>query len=310
MSCGLVVPVPLDFCLHCGGQPLYAQNVTGEWGVELGPVTSMEFREEVVSYLHFAMAGVDPNELEDRLKKFRCRAVSGLSQELAEAFVACLNPQKTAASAVFGSAQRVGLSGVFRNGLPIIGMAAGAAGALLVDPIGWAIGGGAAVALGVFNAAQRPVDLGSLRSAPSLPTELVDLPARLRHLWPTLDAVGKERLRDALFACFSILAQLMNEDDLISLSLGGAEGGMGRCTTGLIQESIRVAELLGTAQDTESRAKQIASLTQISEAALKTQEELNKVQNGMKRGDESAVDQINNELELMQRTVEQIKKVV
>jgi hypothetical protein len=206
LSCGLVVPVPLDFCLHCGGQPLYAQNVTGEWGVELGPVTSMEFRSEVVTYLHFSLVGVDPNEVEVSLKKSRCRAVSGLSQELAEALAARLNPQKTAAVAVFGSAQRAGLSAVFRHGLPIIGMAAGAAGALLLDPIGWAIGGGAAVALGVFNAAQRPANLGALRSAPLLPTELVDLPARLRHLWPTLDSVGQERLRDALFACFSILA--------------------------------------------------------------------------------------------------------
>jgi archaellum component FlaC len=85
---------------------------------------------------------------------------------------------------------------------------------------------------------------------------------------------------------------------------------MGSSTLGLINEAVRVAELFAEAEHDDSREKHVASLTQISAAATTTRDELSRLQTSMNRGDKSAIDQIQNELELMQRTVKEMKKVV
>jgi hypothetical protein len=163
----------------------------------------LEFRKKAASTLHSTLVGVDPNQAENLLRGRRCRAVSGLPQELAEAYAAHLDPQKTSAAAVFGKAPRMGLSGAFRYGLPVWCAAAGAAGALLLGPLSWVVGGAAAVAFGTIGASRRQARLGELRAAPVMPYKLLDFSSRLRHLWPRLDATGQAHVRDSLNACFA-----------------------------------------------------------------------------------------------------------
>ena len=187
--------MPFDVCHRCGGRVLLSALEGPEFSVEAGPVASQRFRREAVEKLRMAARGVDAARAGRALRAHRVRVVEGLSRETAEDLRDALGPRETAAAVAEGPTPPVGWGGALDKGLPVWGLAAGAALGLAVHPVGWVLGALAAAALAYRNA-RRPMPV--LGTAPVGP--LVDPTLREAVLGyvQAKDAVADAAARAAL----------------------------------------------------------------------------------------------------------------
>ena len=171
MDCAEAVAVPLNVCLACGGSVLEASVNREDFAVECGPVLSLTSRQKTGELLAGLFPGLEARSVSQALTQ-KVRVVGGLSQMTAEALTKAIGPQATGAHVVRGRATRRGMGAFFRRGLPFVGVGAGALLGLLWNPLGWAIGGGVAVAGGLFNAGQPIPTLAEAPVGPVLDTAL------------------------------------------------------------------------------------------------------------------------------------------
>ena len=291
-------------CLECGGLPLVAQP-DGEWAVEAGPVSALAARRDAIELLSRGLVGFDATAADKALAAGRLRVCEGLGRATAEALAQRLGPQQSAAAVTRGPTPRLGAGGSMKNGLPLAGVAGGAALALAtpLGPIGWAIGGAAAVALGVVNARRRMAVLGR---APVLATApgLEDVPGRLGEVARKLDADARNALLEAIRAGFGILARLSASDDIVSLSAGGIEGGMADAAVGLVKQAITAAEAIALDGSNETRLGQLRELARAGQETLDRIRRLDSAPGGA----DTVTAALRDEAEQMSRTVRELNK--
>ena len=267
----------------------------------------MGFRAETVALLKEALVAFDADKAEKVLRGSRARVASDLSKRTAEALVARLGPQGTLAEATLGPPPKLGAGGAMKNGLPFVGVAGGVVAWPLLDLIGLGLGTGTAIALGVWNARKRIPVIGQAPVRPTLPYQVADAPDRFAIVLDKLpEGPGRGDLLTVGEAGFRIMAALADEESLVSVGAGGVAGGMGQAALGLVNEAIRVAELIvreTTESQNQSRLETLEKLAKTAREALGELEKLDQAAG-------ASEDTIKRETELVRRTLDELKKLV
>ncbi len=275
-ACGRALPSPLTVCVRCGGAPIYAVD-GADWAVEAGPVSAMRFRSEAVEVIATTVDGVDRAAAEKLLGSQRVRVVEGITRPAATALAERLGKKETNAAAVQGPTPKLGLGAAFRNGLPFLGIAGGTVLGLLVEPIGTTIGltagGGAAVALGAYNAARHMPVLGRPAELAVLPYQVSQVADKVAALQGKLPPASATQLADVVETGFLIIGRLTDPDDVLSTGSDGVEDGMGKNAVGFVQKAVTAAQTI-VRDGAANSAASIASLEQSAQMAAAANQEL------------------------------------
>ena len=308
LKCGTQLPVPMDVCLRCGGAALYSLPDDGEWGVDIGPVTSRQFREETLDALVKLLDDFNRRDADEVLATERVRVASSLSREAAEALVEALGKQKTAGRIEQGPARVKGMgagAALVAIGAVITGVVAIFASWPVTLVLAGAVIGGGAFSYSRGKAAIPTVGRAPIR--PTLPHNVADAPKRLREVRDKIPAEALEDLTTVVEMGFRIVGRVTDPEDLVSIGADGIDGGMGQGALGLIRESVRVAELLVRDGADETRLKALDDMATTAKQAMAAIDKLE--QTISQRPMTGSADLVQEETEMLHATVRELEKV-
>ena len=229
--------------MTCGAAALFQPLAGGEFGVDVGPVLSMQFRAQAIEKLRAThLLGMNPQKADKAMRDGTVRVAEDLDQGTADAMVAMLGRKETSATRVKGPRVKKGLGGALFGGLPLLSLGGGIALTVLWSPIGLAIGGVLAIALGWTGANRRQVLLGSLAIGPEMPHGGEGLARRLGASAQALGEADKEMVLATGRAAFDLLARLSVIDDMSAMIAGGPQGKMGAIAVKIVSQALRIAE--------------------------------------------------------------------
>lgn len=291
--------------MACGAVGVYAPLEGGEWGVDIGPVASMQFRKTTVGKLEgIGLVGLRPAKADKLIARERVRVAESLTRAAADTLVEAMGRKETRAEAVRGSRPKKGF-GAALIGLPLLAIAGGVALGLAWSPIGYAIGAAVAAGVAAAGASRRQPLLGQLPLAPEIPHGGEGVARKLVAVAGALDAQDRETVMATGRAAFELLARLARPDDMAAMIAGGVEGGMGEVAVKIAREATRIAEARAasglTSADT-ARLQRLAAGANEAIAKVDRMKAAEQVEAGP-----SVELELDEELELLTRTVEDIE---
>ena len=230
-----------------------------DFAVECGPVLSLTSRQKTGELLAGLFPGLEARSVSQALTQ-KVRVVGGLSQMTAEALTKAIGPQATGAHVVRGRATRRGMGAFFRRGLPFVGVGAGALLGLLWNPLGWAIGGGVAVAGGLFNAGQPIPTLAEAPVGPVLDTALSEAARAFVASRGALDDVSWLALDAVVRRGFEVISWTTDPEDIVAMASGGLHGPLGETVAKMVLQAMGIA--------TKARSEGRARLTEAEREIL------------------------------------------
>jgi hypothetical protein len=260
VRCGTELSPALDGCLTCGQPGPWSADTTGDWSVQLGPITSQKFRDHAVEQLRRLDPHVDGGRVASQLQRGHVRVASNLTQDSADALVRAFGAQETLAKTVSSTSPPPPRSGpnpgamlLVMAGMVILGSVAVTLITVLGGLIGLAIG--VVLLLGLFAAmavvfgrmifagksAVAGKDLMSLPVAPAVPQGAAGLVHRLHEAAATRGS-DQERVLEAGRRALRLLARLADPDDFAARIAGGAEGELGLVAADAARAVVDLAE--------------------------------------------------------------------
>lgn len=239
------------FCLKCGSVP-FSTSPDGQYAVVVGPVASMQFRQQAAQVLVEHIKGLVAEDLTQKLAA-RTTLATGVDLLVGRALVERLGKIPAEAEVVPLSGLVPSLAKRLFGPIPLVLYGAGLAAALvpgipfLVLLVG--LGAGAAVA------ALRP---GQVAPALAHPPQLPPPPAqaqKLVKLLPTLAGSQQAAALDIARTSSGLLMAAHRE----GLPVQSTEvEGMGKAVSEVIEETVAVAQLAGQEAAAEQRLQEIA----------------------------------------------------
>lgn len=266
LSCDQPVLPMLDVCLACGGRAAYQSVKEAEYGVDVGPVSSQNFRNRVVELLARLFPEIRRERIDQMISEHRVRVCGNLEKDIAEALVAKLGRQETQAAVVMGPPlNESGIVVGFRQPWPYLSLVVGIGLALLVHFwLGIVLGIGGAVGLGFALGKHRQPVLGDGMIPPRPFATWNPVARRAGELLRSLDAQRKPLFAAVTGAVHTTLENLA-QDRLLGISAGGDQGTLGQSTIALLEQAVTAAER-GDLETLKSCADAaVATRAQISE---------------------------------------------
>ena len=309
LECGHETQPLSEVCVKCGGPILCTSLEGSQWGVDIGPIASQRFREETIDLLDSLLTGFSRGRTAKLLPDNRVRVVSGISRAAADALVQKLGTRKADAKAVEGPPAKLGLRGSFKYALPLLGLLGGIV-AAFVTPAFWAILGGiaAAVGLGIYNARRNQPLLGRAHIRPALPPGCGSAAERVAKLSPSLTDDDRRQLRQILDDSLAIMSRLTNPDDVAIVAAGGADGGMARATTALLNQGIQIAESIVSNTDGDHDASRMG-LQRLADRAQAARAELERLDSALSADAEAIERNLEQETEHVRQVVNELKQL-
>ena len=242
-----------------------------DWAVEIGPIASMNFRQEAIKFLSGTLEGFDDRGADKILASERSRVVEGLNEKTAEALAQRLGRQETAARSARGPAPQAGMAGAFRNGLPFIGIGLAPLLGLVVHPVGWGVGLALAAGLAWKNTRVRMKVLGTAPVG-AITDERLD---RLIEQYVDVRAKLGQESRDALSAVVTrsteMLAASSDPDDVLALTVGSYDSLLADSATKMIERAVTLGHHVvsnGRSDFSAEEKTKLASLLDLGNRAL------------------------------------------
>ena len=293
--------------MNCGAAALFQPLAGGEFGVDVGPVLSMQFRAQALEKLQaINLLGLNPQKADKAMRDGTVRVAEDLDAATADAMVAMLGRKETSAARVKGTRPKKGLSGAMFGGLPLLSLGGGIALTVLWSPIGLAIGGALAIALGWTGANRHQALLGSLAIGPEMPHGGEGLARRLGASAQALGEADKEMVLATGRAAFELLARLSVMDDMSAMIAGGPEGKMGAIAVRIVSQTLRIAEDSargGLSDDNQQSLRRLAAGAHAAIAKIDELKSHERVEAQSSTQLEVALDQ---EVEALNETIEAI----
>ena len=235
----------------------------GDWAVEVGPIASMKFREEALTYLASALDGFDRNASEKVLADERVRVAEGLNEKTADAFAKRLGRQETLARAARGPAPKAGIAGAFRNGLPFIGLGLAPVLGLAVHPIGWIVGLALGAGLAWKNTTVRMKVLGSAPVGAITDVRLDSAIERYVELRDELEFGSYQDLDSVVQQAGKMLTASNDPDDMMALSIGSYDSLLADSATKMMEKAVGLASAAVSEGRKELNAEEKATLASL-----------------------------------------------
>ena len=214
----------------------------GDWAVEVGPIASMKFREEAVTYLTSSLDGFNRDASEKLLAAERVRVVEGLNEKTADSLAKRLGRQETLARAARGPAPKAGMAGAFRTPLPFIGLGLAPVLGLAVHPLGWVVGLALGAGLAWKNTTVRMKVLGTAPVGAITDERLDGAIERYVELKEELDPAAYDDLQGVVTQSIKMLTASNDPDDVMALSIGSYDGLLADSATKMIEKAVGLAE--------------------------------------------------------------------
>mgnify|MGYP006928306209 CR=1 FL=1 len=285
VRCATELSPALDACLTCGQPGPWSADSSGDWSLQIGPITSQKFRDHAVEQLRRLDPHVDGARVARQLKGGTVRVASNLTRASAQALADAFGAQQTLAKAV-ASNERVsalpkrrisvtlvfaGIAVVFASVFATVAvMLVGAAGLALAMFLMVAVFGGlgALVMQSVRSAKAVTIaeDLMSLPVSPAVPQGAAGLTQRL-HVAAEKRGADAERVREAGRRALRLLSRLADPDDFAARIAGGAEGDLGIVAADAAREVVAIAEAGAGELGSQERARMERLLEALDGAA-------------------------------------------
>jgi len=235
----------------------------GEWAVELGPIASMKFREDAISYLDSTLDGFDREVSAKVLADERVRVAEGLNEKTADALAKRLGRQETLARAARGPAPQAGMAGAFRNGLPFIGVGLAPILGLAIHPVGWIVGLALGAGLAWKNTTIRMKVLGSAPVGAITDASLDASIERYVELKSALTDGAYEDLTAVVTQSVTMLTASNDPDDMMALSIGSYDSLLADSASKMIQKAVGLADTVSNDGRNSFNSEEKATLTSL-----------------------------------------------